>query len=184
VDYCLAHTGIEAVNLETGNGYSVLQIVKAFEKASGRTIKYQIVGRMEGDIDVCFADASKAKRLFGSEAKLDIDRMCVDTWMFNEKAPHRLWKRSGFHKMELFSLNFHHICLSSWANLTSTRRSSPKNLRNAQLCFQRTIVHLKWAMLISRMDKGRWKNELSTITIHRAEVYFRINLEQSLLLFI
>jgi UDP-glucose 4-epimerase len=90
VDYCLANTGVEAVNLGTGNGYSVLQIVKAFEKASGRTINYEIVGRRVGDIDACFADASKAKRLFGWEAKLDIDRMCVDTWRFNEQNPRGL----------------------------------------------------------------------------------------------
>jgi UDP-glucose 4-epimerase len=90
VDYCLSNTGVEAVNLGTGNGYSVLQVVKAFEKASGRTIKYEIVGRREGDIDACFADASKAKRLFGWEARLDIDRMCADTWRFNEQNPRGL----------------------------------------------------------------------------------------------
>jgi UDP-glucose 4-epimerase len=90
VDYCLGHTGVEAVNLGTGNGYSVLQVVEAFEKASERKIPYKIVGRREGDIDVCFADASKAKALFGWEAKLNIDRMCLDTWRFNEKNPRGL----------------------------------------------------------------------------------------------
>jgi UDP-glucose 4-epimerase len=81
---------VEAVNLGTGNGYSVLQVVAAFEKASGRKVKYQVAGRREGDIDACFADASKAKELFGWEAKLDIDRMCLDTWRFNEQNPQGL----------------------------------------------------------------------------------------------
>jgi UDP-glucose 4-epimerase len=90
VDYCLAHTGVEAVNLGTGNGYSVIQIVAAFEKASGVKINYKIVARREGDIAVCYADASKAKSFLGWEAKLGIDRMCQDTWRFNKNNPQGL----------------------------------------------------------------------------------------------
>jgi UDP-glucose 4-epimerase len=87
LDYCMEHTGVETVNLGTGNGYSVLQVVEAFEKASGKTIKKEVVGRREGDIAVCFADASKALSLFGWKAKLDIDRMCADTWRFRVQNP-------------------------------------------------------------------------------------------------
>jgi UDP-glucose 4-epimerase len=86
----LAHTGVEAVNLGTGNGYSVLQIVAAFEKASGVKINSKIVARREGDIAVCYAEASKAKSLLGWEAKLGIDRMCEDTWRFNKNNPQGL----------------------------------------------------------------------------------------------
>ena len=87
VDYADTHTGVEAVNLGTGKGYSVLEVVKAFEKASGKTVKYEIVGRRPGDIDAVFSDPSKAKKLFGWEAHFGIDKMCEDTWRFNEMNP-------------------------------------------------------------------------------------------------
>jgi UDP-glucose 4-epimerase len=87
VDYCLEHTGVEAVNLGTGRGYSVFQIVKAFEAASERKINYVVTERREGDIAECYSDPSKAKQLFGWSAKLDLDRMCVDTWRFRVQNP-------------------------------------------------------------------------------------------------
>lgn len=68
------------VNLGTGNGYSVLEVIKAFEKASGKTVPYQIVDRRPGDIPTCYAEGTKAKELLGWEAKLDLDAMCQDTW--------------------------------------------------------------------------------------------------------
>ncbi|MEG2087795.1 MAG: UDP-glucose 4-epimerase GalE [Angelakisella sp.] len=85
LEYVLAHNTVEAVNLGTGNGTSVLQIVKAFEKASGRKVAYKIVPRRAGDIATCYADTGKAKRLFGWEAKRDIDDMCADGWRFASK---------------------------------------------------------------------------------------------------
>ncbi len=74
--------GAEAYNLGTGKGYSVLEMVHAFEKASGRTVNYKIAPRRPGDIAECYADASKAKRELGWEAKRDIDAMCRDSWNF------------------------------------------------------------------------------------------------------
>lgn len=82
VDYAIKHTGVEAINLGTGNGYSVLQVVKAFEKACGHPVNYQISPRRAGDIGTCYADATKAKELLGWEAKKNIDEMCEDTWRF------------------------------------------------------------------------------------------------------
>lgn len=70
--------GVKAVNIGMGDGRLVLDVVKAFEKDSGRTIKSQIVGRREGDRDADCVDASKAKALFGWEAKFDIDRKCPE----------------------------------------------------------------------------------------------------------
>lgn len=90
VDYCLKNTGVEAVNLGTGTGYSVLDLVKAFEKASGVTIKYEVVGRREGDIAVCYSDPSKAEKLLGWKAQLGVDRMCADLWRFNKNNPNGL----------------------------------------------------------------------------------------------
>ena len=75
-------TGVEAYNLGTGTGYSVLQIVKAFEDATGVEVKYKIVERRPGDIATCYADPSKAKNDLGWEAKKGIEEMCKDSWRF------------------------------------------------------------------------------------------------------
>ena len=78
LNYADSHKGAEAVNLGTGNGTSVLQIVKAFEKASGRPVPYKICERRPGDIATCYADATKAKEILGWEAKHDMVDMCRD----------------------------------------------------------------------------------------------------------
>jgi UDP-glucose 4-epimerase len=75
------------VNLGTGQGYSVLEMVQAFEKASGKKIPYKIVSRRPGDIAKCYADPSYAKEVLGWEAKHDIDAMCEDTWRWQQKNP-------------------------------------------------------------------------------------------------
>ena len=67
-------------NLGTGQGYSVLDVVRAFELASGRKVPYRIVGRRPGDIATCYADPSLAKTLLGWQAQYDIDAMCRDAW--------------------------------------------------------------------------------------------------------
>ncbi len=85
LDYAMSHTGAKAVNLGTGRGYSVLEIVAAFEKASGKKVPYKIVPRRPGDVASSFADASEARRVFGWEAKLGIDEMCEDMWRFAKK---------------------------------------------------------------------------------------------------
>ena len=90
IDYSLAHTGVEAVNLGTGNGTSVLQIVHAFEKACGHAIPYKIVERRAGDIASCYADASKAHEMLGWEATRTIDQMCQSSWNFISKNPNGL----------------------------------------------------------------------------------------------
>ncbi len=75
------------VNLGTGTGYSVLDVVQAFEKASGRKIAYEIAPRRTGDIAVCYADATKAKESLGWEAKYDIAKMCEDSWRWQKNNP-------------------------------------------------------------------------------------------------
>ncbi|AZJ23511.1 UDP-glucose 4-epimerase GalE [Bacillus wiedmannii] len=72
--------GIEAYNLGTGKGYSVLEMIKAFEEVSGKKIPYKVIGRRPGDVAVCFADVSKAKRELGWEAEYGLEEMCVDSW--------------------------------------------------------------------------------------------------------
>lgn len=87
IDYAMKNTGFEAVNLGTGNGSSVLEVAAAYEKACGKPINKRIAPRRAGDIATCFADASKAKRLFGWEAKSDINEMCADSWNFTKLNP-------------------------------------------------------------------------------------------------
>ncbi len=74
-------------NLGTGKGYSVLDVVKAYEKACGKPIKYEIKPRRAGDIATCYADASKAKRELGWEAKYGIEDMCADSWRWQSANP-------------------------------------------------------------------------------------------------
>ncbi len=82
LEYVKSNVGIEAFNLGTGEGYSVLQVVKAFEKASNKTVKYQVVNRRPGDIGSCYASTQKSKNILKWEAKLDLDTMCVDAWNY------------------------------------------------------------------------------------------------------
>ena len=75
--------GVEVYNLGTGTGYSVLEIVKAFEQATGVEIKYKIVDRRPGDIATCYANANKAKNELGWEAQKGILEMCKDSWKWS-----------------------------------------------------------------------------------------------------
>ncbi len=74
--------GLYIYNLGTGNGYSVLDMVKAFEKATGKEVKYKIVPRRPGDIATCYADPKKASEELGWKAQLGIDEMCKDSWNY------------------------------------------------------------------------------------------------------
>jgi UDP-glucose 4-epimerase len=74
--------GVVTYNLGTGRGNSVLEMVRAFEQASGREIPYQIVDRRPGDIAKCFADPSLAREELGWTAERDINQMCADVWRY------------------------------------------------------------------------------------------------------
>ncbi len=75
------------VNLGTGRGYSVLEMVRAFEKASGKRVPYKIAGRRNGDIAVCYADPSLSRQVLGWSAELDINDMCRDAWKWQSQNP-------------------------------------------------------------------------------------------------
>lgn len=79
--------GLVTYNLGTGNGYSVLEMVKAFSKASNKEIPYKIVGRRPGDIAMCYANPAKAKIELGWEAKYKLDEMCEDSWRWQSSNP-------------------------------------------------------------------------------------------------
>ena len=78
LEYARKNNGVQTVNLGTGRGTSVLELVRAFEKASGKKVPYVIAPRRAGDIAECYADVTKAKKVLGWQAKYDIDDMCVD----------------------------------------------------------------------------------------------------------
>ncbi|MBY4898416.1 UDP-glucose 4-epimerase GalE [Cupriavidus sp. AU9028] len=75
------------VNLGTGRGYSVLEVVRAYSQASGKEIPYDIVARRPGDIASCYADPALAEQLLGWRAQYDLDRMCVDSWRWQSMNP-------------------------------------------------------------------------------------------------
>ena len=75
------------VNLGTGNGYSVLDVIRAFEKASGRPVPYKLADRRAGDVASCYADATFAKNYLGWQAELGLERMCVDAWRWQSNNP-------------------------------------------------------------------------------------------------
>ena len=85
--------GLKVINLGTGKGYSVLQIVKAFEKASGRKVPYVIKARRPGDVSECWADPSFALKELGWKAKRGLDKMCEDIWRWQSKNPFGFRKR-------------------------------------------------------------------------------------------
>jgi len=74
-------------NLGTGTGYSVLELVRAFERASGRPVPYEIVGRRPGDIDACYADPALARARLGWQAQRGLDQMCADSWRWQSLNP-------------------------------------------------------------------------------------------------
>ena len=79
--------GVKIYNLGTGKGYSVLDVVKAFEKACGKKIPYEIKPRRAGDIATCYSDATLAKKELGWEAEYGIDEMCADSWRWQSMNP-------------------------------------------------------------------------------------------------
>ncbi len=82
-----SNPGVVTYNLGTGQGYSVLDVVNAFEKASGQDIPYKITGRRPGDIASCYADPTKAEKELGWTAKRDIIEMCKDAWRWQSENP-------------------------------------------------------------------------------------------------
>ena len=79
--------GVEAYNLGTGTGYSVLDMVKAFQKACGKEIPYQLVDRRPGDAAICYADPDLAYKELGWKAELGLEDMTADTWRWQSNNP-------------------------------------------------------------------------------------------------
>lgn len=86
--WLLGNSGSLTVNLGTGQGYSVLDLVRAYEKASGRPVPYDIVARRPGDVAACWADPTTARDTLGWAARLDLARMCEDSWRWQQLNPH------------------------------------------------------------------------------------------------
>ena len=87
IEYAVAHKGAEVINVGSGKGYSVLEVLHAYEKACGKELPYKILERRPGDIATCYADTKKAKELLGFEVEYDIEKMCEDSYRFTVMNP-------------------------------------------------------------------------------------------------
>jgi UDP-glucose 4-epimerase len=87
VAYAQSHAGFTPINLGTGRGTSVLEMIKAFERASGRTVAYTLAARRDGDVAACWADATLARTLLGWHAARTIDEACADGWRWQHNNP-------------------------------------------------------------------------------------------------
>jgi len=85
INFLSQNTGYHVFNLGTGAGFSVLEMLRAFERVSGRQIKYKIVSRRAGDVAACYADPNKARRVLGWEARLTLNEMCESGWQWQLK---------------------------------------------------------------------------------------------------
>ncbi len=81
------HAECRAINLGTGVGYSVLDMLRAFEQASGKPVPYQVADRRAGDIAACYADPAQARELLGWQAQRDLQTMCTDAWRWQSGNP-------------------------------------------------------------------------------------------------
>lgn len=84
----MSTTGVEAYNLGTGQGFSVVEMVAAFERVTGRRIPYKMTDRRPGDIGICYSNPTKAERELGWIAEKGIDEMCLDAWRWQSNNPH------------------------------------------------------------------------------------------------
>ena len=87
IDYLMSHTGVGVFNLGTGHGYSVLDMVHAFERSNGVKVPYKITPRRPGDLPTCYADPTKSREVLHWTATHDLDDMCRDTWNWQSKNP-------------------------------------------------------------------------------------------------
>ncbi len=87
VGYIFSNPGIDVINLGTGVGYSVLDMVKAFSKACGKELPYEIKPRRAGDVAMCYADPTKAYKVLGWKAERGLDQMCEDSWRWQSQNP-------------------------------------------------------------------------------------------------
>ena len=87
IEYMMHHKGESVFNLGTGTGYSVLDLVRAFERVSGKKILYEIVGRRAGDIGTVFSSPDKSEKMLGWRAEFTLDDMCRDAWNWQRRNP-------------------------------------------------------------------------------------------------
>lgn len=100
LDKVMRNSGVNTYNLGTGQGYSVLDVIAAFERISGRPIPYSIEQRRPGDVAICYADPTKARDELGWVAEYDIERMCADSWRWQTNNPFGYRQESNLVLME------------------------------------------------------------------------------------
>ncbi|MBE7056517.1 MAG: UDP-glucose 4-epimerase GalE [Ruminococcaceae bacterium] len=87
LEYCENNTAVEAINLGTGNGYSVLELINTFAEVNNVEVPRKLEARRPGDIAACYADPAKAEKLLGWKAELGLEEMVRDSWMWQSKNP-------------------------------------------------------------------------------------------------
>ena len=87
LEHARTRTGALALNVGTGRGYSVLELVRAFEQASGRKVPHEVVARRPGDVAELWADPARAEQVLGWSASRGIEEMCADTWRWQRDNP-------------------------------------------------------------------------------------------------
>ena len=87
VERIMSGTGVDAYNLGTGKGYSVLELIHSLEKVCGKKLNYKIMGRRPGDLASCYSDPSKALRELGWKAERGLEEMCEDAWRWQSMNP-------------------------------------------------------------------------------------------------
>jgi UDP-glucose 4-epimerase len=88
LDYVRKHEGLEAINLGTGSGHSVLEVITSFERVNKTKVAYRVINRRLGDIATCYADTKKAFHYLGFKADKELDEMLEDTWRFIKRSSH------------------------------------------------------------------------------------------------
>jgi len=88
LEHLFRNEGLFTVNVGTGRGYSVIEVVKAFERASGLPVPYRIVARRPGDIAACYADVTRSREMLGWKTRRNLEHMCADAWRWQSSNPH------------------------------------------------------------------------------------------------
>lgn len=97
LDYLFRNEALFTINVGTGRGYSVFEVIRAFERASARSVPYEVQARRPGDIAACYADVNKSRQLLGWSTRHNLEQMCADAWRWQSANP------NGYEENELLA---------------------------------------------------------------------------------
>ncbi len=154
--------GVWIYNLGSGRGYSVLEVLHAFEKACGHPIPYEIQARRPGDAAVCYAATKKAEQELGFVARYDIEQMCADTWRWQSRYPNGYQEPENIPRSEVKSeagsdaaKRWDSLCLQL-LDLTAGETDPISNLANAAALLMEELPEINWAGFYLRKGEVLW----------------------------